>query len=121
MNFIFTEEASNVENEKNEPKDINTFWRYYLKLNHEEITAIAHQPHDMIVDCVFNKQIRNPDPKCLQFIANGSTTIFTPSYGVCYIFNFKGLTKEKYPAVTFYPGEDYGLQLTINIESMKYL
>ena len=37
--------------------------------------------------------------------------IFTPSYGVCYMFNFRGLQYEKYPAVTFYPGEEYGLQL----------
>lgn len=79
---------------------------------------MAHQPKDMIIECVYSAQLRASDPRCTALITNGGTKIFTPSYGVCYMFNFKGLRAEQYSPVTFYPGEQYGLQLTINIESM---
>ena len=100
---------------------VHDFWKYYLKLDHNEIAEMAHQPKDMIIDCVFNKQVRAVDPRCLYLMAKGGTMIFTPSYGVCYMFNFRGLEYEKYPAVTFYPGEEYGLRLTINVETLYYM
>ena len=105
------------ENETKNVTNVYEFWRYYLKLNHDEISEIAHQPRDMIIGCIYSKQVRQSDPRCTDFLANGGTKIFTPSYGVCYMFNFKGLETERYPAMTFYPGEEYGLQLTINVES----
>ena len=101
------------------PSSIHVFRQYYLNLNHEEVSAVAHQPIDMIKDCVYSAQSTSSDPKCTELVTNGGTKIFTPSYGVCYMFNFKGLRTEQYPPVTFYPGEQYGLQLTINIESMS--
>ena len=79
---------------------------------------MAHQPEDMIVDCVYSKQVRSVDPRCKHLINYGGTKIFTPSYGVCYMFNFIGLEHKEHPAVTFYPGEEYGLQMTVNVESM---
>ena len=80
---------------------------------------MAHQPADMIIECIFSKQVRSSDPRCQHLINYGGTKIFTPNYGVCYMFNFKGL-RDTYPALTFYPGEEYGLQLTINVESMQF-
>ena len=114
--FIIADETSDQQEAKN-VTNVHEFWRYYLKLNHEVISEIAHQPKDMIIGCIFSKQVRQSDPRCTDFITNGGTKVFTPSYGVCYMFNFKGLETEQYPASTFYPGEEYGLQLTINVES----
>ena len=106
---------------KRKGTNVHEFWRYYLKLDHDEISEIAHQPEDMIIGCVYNKQVRGGDPRCIYLITNGGKKIFSPSYGVCYMFNFKGLNIEPYPATTFYPGEEYGLQLTINVETMYYM
>ena len=107
--------------EKRKGVNVHQFWKYYLKLDHGEISAIAHQPKDMIIDCVFNKQVRGGDPRCIHLMTKGGTKIFSPSYGVCYMFNFKGLRNEEYPATTFYPGDEYGLQLTLNAEATYYM
>ena len=32
------------------------------------------------------------------------------------MFNFQGLADLEYPPVTFYPGEEYGIELTLNTE-----
>ena len=114
--FIYQKDEPNDEKEAN-ATNVYKFWRYYLKLDHDEIAQIAHQPKDMIIGCIYSKQVRQKDPRCTDFLTKGGIKIFTPSYGVCYMFNFKGLSVEKHPAVTFYPGEEYGLQLTINVES----
>ena len=106
-----------MDEQKENVTNVHKFWQYYLKLDHDEIAEIAHQPKDMIIGCIYSKQVREKDPRCTNLLTKGGTKIFTPSYGVCYMFNFKGLQPENYPAVTFYPGEEYGLQLTINVES----
>ena len=116
-NFINISEESTYIMGDAQPVSIHEFREYYLKLNHEEVSAVAHQPKDMIRECIYSAQSRQADPRCSSLIAKGGTKIFTPSYGVCYMFNFKGLRAERYPPVTFYPGEQYGLQLTVNIES----
>ena len=88
-----------IETEEKKGTNVHEFWKYYLKLDHDEISEIAHQPKDMIIGCVFNKQVRGGDPRCIYLMTKGGKTIFSPSYGVCYMFNFRGLDYEKYPAV----------------------
>jgi len=112
--------VNTITEEGSAPTTVHDFWKYYLKLDHDEISAMAHQPADMMIECVFSKQVRSSDPRCQHLINYGGTKIFTPNYGVCYMFNFKGL-KDQFPALTFYPGEEYGLQLTINVESRHFL
>ena len=107
--------------EEGKETNVHEFWKHYLKLDHGEISEIAHQPDDMIIDCVFNKRVRGGDPRCTHLMTKGGTKIFSPSYGVCYMFNFNGLNIEKYPANTFYPGDEYGLQLTLNAETIYYM
>ena len=118
MVIITETSASRVEKLKS--SSIHDFRLSYLKLNRQEVIEIAHQPKDMIQECIFTKQIRNRDPLCKSLMRYGGTKIFTPTYGVCYMYNFRGLNKLMHPMISFYPGEEYGLQLTMNIES-KYI
>ena len=79
--------------------------------------AVAHQPKDMIKECIYTQKMQVKEPRCLDLMANGSTKIFTPKYGVCYMFNFNGLYSTTQALTSFYPGEEYGLQLTLDAES----
>ena len=81
---------------------------------------MAHQPNEMIIECIYMKRIRHKDPFCTELIKNGGTKIFSPTYGVCYMFNFKGLNEKTNGLTNFMSGEEYGLQLTLNVES-KYI
>ena len=81
---------------------------------------ISHQPKDMILECIYMQRIRRQDPFCADLMLNGGTKIFTPTYGVCYMFNFKGVNQSIHPLGTYVAGEPYALQLTLNIESKKY-
>ena len=49
-------------------------------------------------------------------LIKGSVKIFGPATGVCYSFNFVGLDKKKNPAPVVYGGQEFGLQLIIDIE-----
>ena len=106
--------------DKLKSSSMHDFRLSYLKLNRQEVIDVAHQPKDMIQECIFTKRIRNQDPLCENLMRTGGTKIFTPTYGVCYMYNFRGLSKMAYPMISFYPGEEYGLQLTLNVES-KYI
>ena len=99
-----------------QPNSLHDFRRVYLKLNREEVIKVAHQPKDMIKECVYTQKIREKEKSCTDYITDGGTKIFTPAYGVCYMFNFKGLSNKMQPLMAIYPGEEYGLQLTLNIE-----
>ena len=98
---------------------IHDFRKAYLELKHDELLEMAHQPSEMIIECIYMKRIRHKDPVCTELIKNGGTKIFSPTYGVCYMFNFKGLNEKINGLSNYMSGEEYGLQLTLNVES-KY-
>jgi len=89
---------------------IEEFSSNYLEMTEEERKIIAHQPMDMIKSCKFGISSNN-DTSCKDF-RNNPQTIFSPSQGICYIFNFgpQGVGN------TTTAGSTYGLQLEINIE-----
>ena len=76
----------------------------------EEKKKIAHQPTDMFKSCKFGPSLTG-DLSCTTF-QTGAQTIFSPSQGLCYIFNFGPLGV----AATKTAGRTYGLQLEIDIE-----
>ena len=49
-------------------------------------------------------------------LIKGSVKIFGPATGVCYSFNFIGLNRKKNPAPVVYGGQEFGLQLIIDVE-----
>ena len=98
---------------------IHDFRRLYLKLNRDELMEMAHQPKDMILQCIYLQRIRQQEPFCTDLMQNGGTKIFSPTYGVCYMFNFKGINEHVNPLGSYMSGEEYGLQLTLNIESKQ--
>ena len=53
-------------------------------------------------------------------LIKGSVKMFGPATGVCYSFNFIGLNKNKKPAPVVYGGQEFGLQLIIDIEGECY-
>jgi hypothetical protein len=81
-----------------------------LEMTEEERKIIAHQPMDMIKSCKFGLSSNN-DTSCKDF-RNNPQRIFSPSQGICYIFNFG----KQGVAATTTAGSTYGLQLEINIE-----
>ena len=116
--FCISENATTPKAEVTEAT-IHDFRKAYLKLKHDELLEMAHQPSEMIIECIYMKRIRHKDPVCTELIKNGGTKIFSPTYGVCYMFNFKGLNEKTKGLTNFMSGEEYGLQLTLNVES-KY-
>ena len=84
----------------------------------EESMAIAHQPSDMILSCSFSG-IPMLSPQCDELI-QGTIKMFTPTYGVCYGFNFNFLDADRASLSTNYAGRDFGLEIILNIES-KFL
>ena len=57
---------------------IHDFRKAYLKLKHDELLEMAHQPSEMIIECIYMKRIRHKDPVCTELIKNGGTKIFSP-------------------------------------------
>ena len=112
--------SENANINKSYSTSVHDFRHSYLQLNRNELIDIAHQPKDMIKGCIYLKRIRQKHPFCTDLIDNGGTKIFTPTYGVCYMFNFKGINKTVPPLTSYQPGEEYGLQLTVNIESKLF-
>ena len=81
----------------------------------DEVIAVAHQPKDMIMHCVVGG-IPMLKPFCDELI-QGQVKMFTPTYGVCYGFNFNFLDEARLPLRSNYAGRDFGLELVLNIES----
>ena len=92
----------------------NHFYNAYLNLTMDEITAIAHSPQSMIKSCAFNS-VPMHGPYCTDLV-RGSVKMFTPTFGVCYSFNFQGLRSDNVPAYSIYGGGEFGLQLVLDIE-----
>ena len=91
------------------------FLDLYLELNAAEIATLAHQSKDMIRKCSIN----NPfiEPKCEE-LENGVNVLFSPSYGVCYMFN--NVTHDQVTSSAMkadWPGPSTGVKLIIDIES----
>ena len=95
--------------------DNNDFYGSYLNLTMEEVIAVAHQPKDMIMHCVVGS-VPMLKPFCDELI-QGHIKMFTPTYGVCYGFNFNFLDETRLPLRSNYAGRDFGLELVLNIES----
>ena len=85
-----------------------------MNLTMDEVTAIAHQPHDMIKYCEFGG-IPMFSPYCTELVS-GSVKMFAPAFGVCYVFNFQKLYENKSSAFSIYGGVEFGLQLVLDIE-----
>ena len=81
----------------------------------EETISVAHKPEEMVIFCMVGG-IPMMSPYCNDLIT-GSVKMFAPTYGVCYVFNFKDPTGNVPPLRTNYAGRDFGLELIINIES----
>ena len=92
--------------------DQETFVEYYLKLNQDEVEKLAHQPQDMIKQCKF---ISFVTPECKELIS-GTTKMFSPLFGVCYMFNFKGVDTNRSSATSIYGGTEWGLKLMLDTE-----
>ena len=75
--------------------------------------TIAHQPTDMIKYCEYGG---NTFTESCDELIKGSVKIFGPATGVCYSFNFVGLNRKKNPVTSVYGGQEFGLQLIIDIE-----
>ena len=91
----------------------------YLSLKPAEVVAIAHKPKSMIKRCSFLACENNPFCNDLQNF--GGVSFITPTYGVCYMFNFGpyyALSGADLNSAT--ANVIYGLILEIDIES-KYL
>ena len=86
----------------------------YLQLNASEISAIAHQPQDLIKEC----SIIGPSgtKKCDE-LRNGTMKIFTPDNGVCYMFNQVDQSKANTAFQIDNVGPRNGLKLTLSTES----
>ena len=95
----------------------NDFYQVYLKLTMEDVTAIAHQPRDLIKSCIF-EEIPMMD-NCSELI-NGVVKIFSPEYGVCYGFNILGNNTDKDSVYSNYGGPKFGLQLVLDIEGIHH-
>ena len=80
----------------------------------DEVTAISHQSHDMIKYCEFSG-IPMYSPYCTELF-NGSVKMFTPDFGVCYVFNFQTLYANKSSLFSIYGGAEFGLQIVLDIE-----
>ena len=93
----------------------NDFYQAYLALTMEETISVAHKPEEMVIFCMVGG-IPMMSPYCNDLIT-GSVKMFAPTYGVCYVFNFKDPTGNVPPLRTNYAGRDFGLELIINIES----
>ena len=90
------------------------FLNRYWNLTKEEVIAIAHQPQDMIKDCRFNGQAMW-EPNCVELV-QGLVKMFSPKFGVCYMFNFEGINTNRTSVTSIYGGPEFGLQLILDIE-----
>ena len=90
----------------------DTFYNYYLKLNQVELETIAHQPQDMIKDCKYGSGVVGG---CMELV-NGTTKMFSPLFGVCYMFNFKGASTDHKSITSIYGGAEWGLKLILDTE-----
>ena len=88
----------------------------YLELDANEIATIAHQSKDMIRKC--NIRVASSVRKCNELI-DGKRRVFTPSYGVCYIFNMVKMDETNNALLIDNAGPNNGLMLEIDVEGIK--
>ena len=96
----------------------DTFMDLYSQLTFEEMSQLAHQPQDFIVNCTLAKANIS---QCDQFIRDGGIKVYTPLKGICYAFNLAPEygSKEFIPLDAQYSGYEAGLEMVFNLES-KY-
>ena len=95
---------------------ISMLWHetFPLQCFTEEIIKLAHQPTDFIKRCEFLGLENHPGCSNL---TSGGTNIFSTDAGLCYMFNFRGVSKATEPGMkAYFPGPKYGLQLTLDIQ-----
>ena len=99
----------------------------YLKLTRTELLEFAHHPSEFIVKCTIGRTINNDNynqmmvSACDQFKNSNTYALFSPAHGVCYTFNFQGTNSSMQPLFSFYPGEEYGLRLILDIQGTLFL
>ena len=93
----------------------------YMTLTEEEMDELAHRPHDMIKECLWDGQVNK---MCEDFVEHGGTKVYVPKFGVCYMINFKGIHGMHSEHATKYDelkahaaGADHGLRLILDIQS----
>ena len=91
----------------------NEFYNSYFKLTKEDVIAISHQATDMIKYCEYGGY---PTSQSCDDLIKGSVKLFSPATGVCYSFNFIGVNKTKMSEQSVYGGQEFGLQLILDIE-----
>ena len=93
----------------------NMLYDMLMKLNADEMEELAHQPKDMIKECIWDGE---SSEMCKAFIANGGTKIFVPKFGVCYALNFHGINESMSSSLKAdHAGPAHGLKLIFNIQS----
>ena len=91
--------------------DEDGFFDLYLELTAKQIALLAHQSKEMIKIC----EINAPPKYCLELI-NGSTAIFSPRHGVCYMFNLVHHNQTNSSLTSDWPGPSTGLKIIIDVE-----
>ena len=93
----------------------NMLYDKLMELGADEMEELAHQPKDMVKECVWDGQ---NNEMCKEFIANGGTKIFVPEFGVCYALNFQEINESRSKSLKAdHAGPAHGLKLIFNIQS----
>ena len=108
MNGPYLSDPDNITEDK--------FLELYLELDANEIATIAHQSKDMIRKCSIRGQ--SGEKKCKALI-DGTKRVFTPTYGVCYIFNMVQMDAINEAFIIDNAGPNNGLTLEIDVEGTK--
>ena len=89
---------------------------YMSKLTLEELKSIAHQPKDLVVECLFDQT--EDDSECLLLQREGGHKLMLMTYkqNLCYTFNYHWNSENETKKV---PGDLQGIELLINLESMS--
>ena len=95
------------------------FLEHYVRLNSTELSDLAHHPMDTIKACFLMGIVTD---QCKRIMDMKETTrVFTPRYGVCYLYNFERLNSEVEPDGVGSSGPDYGLKLVMDVQGLSYM
>ena len=88
---------------------------YMSKLTLEELKSIAHQPKDLVVECLFDQTENDSECLLLQREGGHELMLMTFKQNLCYTFNYHWNRENETKKV---PGDLQGIELLINLESM---
>ena len=85
-----------------------------------EVSDLAHDPEKTIKACTIGSDTETNQCKKIMMSTN-SNKLYTPRYGICYIYNFEKFdSSDDLDSVTS-PGSDFGLRLTFDIGISPYI